>query len=405
MGYLKLTTSDIRMPAKVTPLPRSSDVNLRARRLAPTPANGKTHLPGADQLALAQIAQRFAPGCPAPGGFAPGSQPQAAAMDQRFETRQQAPQVQSAQAAAAPIVASPRGMRTLIGVLILVALLPSALFAAMISFGAIHLNWPAPWSKTQASTWPSAPASVAGALPQEKPQAQPEPKSEPKPAAESVNAAPAPQEAPNAPAVAPEPRPVKTLTVGPAPEAKPEAVAMASTEPVLESTEPAPEATTDPESTASIAAVDDDAGKDELPYDTNLIGVVSWDAQTQDLLGATGVEEMFTSPEEIAPPPEHLMQSQDAKDEDKKWYTAPQFVNLRKGPTSSSAVISIVAKGAKLEVLGRKRGWVQVANPETSEKGWIYAGSKARRKSKDGNEETADGGSLWSNLFGSSSSD
>ena len=115
--------------------------------------------------------------CPAPGGFAPGSQPQAAAVDQRFETRQQAPQVQSAQAAAAPIVASPRGMRTLIGVLILVALLPSALFAAMISFGAIHLNWPAPWPKTQASTWPSAPASVAGALPQEKPQAQPEPKS------------------------------------------------------------------------------------------------------------------------------------------------------------------------------------------------------------------------------------
>ena len=112
---------------------------------------------------------------------------------------------------------------------------------------------------------------------------------------------------------------------------------------------------------------------------------------------------MFTTPGETAPPPEHLMQSQDAKDDDKNWYTAPQFVNLRKGPTSSSAVISIVAKGAKLEVMGRKRGWVQVANPETSEKGWIYAGSKARRKAKSGSEDTADGGSLWSNLFGSSS--
>ena len=401
MGYLKLTTSDIRMKAKVTPLPRSGEVNLRARRLAPPPANGKAHLPGADQLALAQIAQRFAPGSPAPGSFAPGSQPQAAAEDQRFETRQQAPQVQSAQAAAAPIAASPRGMRTLIGVLILVALLPSALFAAMISFGAIHLNWPAPWPKTQAATWPSAPASVAGALPQRN-TTQPEP-TEPKPAAETVNAAPAPQEQPSAPAVDPEPRPVNTLTVGPAPEAKPEAVAMASTEPVLESTEPAPEATTDPETTASIAAVDDDSGKEELPYDTNLIGVVSWDAKSQDLLGATGVEEVFTSPEETAPPPEHLMQSPEAEDDDKKWYTAPQFVNLRKGPTSSSAVISIVAKGAKLEVVGRKRGWVQVANPETSEKGWVYAGSKARRKSKDGNEETADGGSFFGNLFGSSS--
>ena len=400
MGYLKLTTSDIRMKAKVTPLPRSGEVNLRARRLAPPPANGKAHLPGADQLALAQIAQRFAPGSPAPGSFAPGSQPQAAAEDQRFETRQQAPQLQSAQAAAAPIAASPRGMRTLIGVLILVALLPSALFAAMISFGAIHLNWPAPWPKTQAATWPSAPASVAGALPQTQPETKP---TEPKPAAETVNAAPAPQEQPSAPAVDPEPRPVNTLTVGPAPEAKPEAVAMASTEPVLESTEPAPEATTDPETTASIAAVDDDSGKEELPYDTNLIGVVSWDAKSQDLLGATGVEEVFTSPEETAPPPEHLMQSPEAEDDDKKWYTAPQFVNLRKGPTSSSAVISIVAKGAKLEVVGRKRGWVQVANPETSEKGWVYAGSKARRKSKDGNEETADGGSFFGNLFGSSS--
>ena len=402
MGYLKLTTSDIRMKAKVTPLPRSGEVNLRARRLAQPPANSKAPLPGADQLVLAPIAQCFAPGSPAPGGFAPGSQPQAAAVDQRFETRQQAPQVQSAQAAAAPIAASPRGMRTLIGVLILVALLPSALFAAMISFGAIHLNWPAPWPKTQAATWPSAPASVAGALPQEKPQAQPEPKFEPKPAAETVNAAPDPQEQPSAPAVDPGSRPVKTLTVGPAPEANPEAVAMASTEPVLESDEPSPEATTDPDTIGSIAAVDDAAGKDELPYDTNLIGVVSWDAKSQDLLGATGVEEVFTSPEETAPPPEHLMQSPEAEDDDKKWYTAPQFVNLRKGPTSSSAVISIVAKGAKLEVLGRKRGWVQVANPESSEKGWIYAGSKARRKSKDGNEETADGGSFWGSLFSSS---
>ena len=284
----------------------------------------------------------------------------------------------------------------LIGLLILVALLPSALFAAMMWSGAIHMTWPSPWLKAQATTWPTAPASVAGALPQEKPQAQPEPKSEPKSAAEAVNGATPPQEQPSALAADPEPTPVQTLTVEPPPEAKPEEVAMASTEPV-------PDVTREPETTGSIAAADDDAGKEELPYDTNLIGVVSWDAQSQDLLGATGVEEVFTTPGETAPPPEHLMQSEDAKDDDKNWFTAPQFVNLRKGPTSSSAVISIVAKGAKLEVLGRKRGWVQVANPESSEKGWIYAGSKARRKSKDGNEETADGGSFFSNLFGSSS--
>lgn len=396
MGYLKVTSSAIRMPAKVTALHPAGDVNLRARRVAPPPANGKTHMPGADQLALAQIAQRFAPGASAPGSFAPGGQAQFAAVDQRFETRPQAPQIESARAAASPIVPSPRGMRMLIGALILVALLPSALFATMIWSGALHMTWPSPWPKTQAATWPSAPASVAGALPQEKPQAQPEPKSEPNPPAEAVNAAVPPQEQPSVPAADPEPTPVKTLTVGPAPEAKPEVVAMASTEPV-------PDVRGDPETTASIAAAVDDAGKEEIPYDTNLIGVVSWDARSQDLLGATGVEEVFTTPEETAPPPEHLMQSEDAKDDDKNWFTAPQFVNLRKGPTSSSAVISIVAKGAKLEVVGRKRGWVQVANPETSEKGWIYAGSKARRKAKSGSEDNADGGSLWSNLFGSSS--
>ncbi len=37
-------------------------------------------------------------------------------------------------------------------------------------------------------------------------------------------------------------------------------------------------------------------------------------------------------------------------------------------------VIGVIAKGAKLPVLDRKRGWVQVSNPATSEKGWIYSG-------------------------------
>jgi hypothetical protein len=33
----------------------------------------------------------------------------------------------------------------------------------------------------------------------------------------------------------------------------------------------------------------------------------------------------------------------------------------------------VVAKGAKLRVMGRKKGWLQVSNPATSERGWIYA--------------------------------
>jgi hypothetical protein len=48
-------------------------------------------------------------------------------------------------------------------------------------------------------------------------------------------------------------------------------------------------------------------------------------------------------------------------------------VNLREGPTSSAAVISVIAKNTKLKVLEQRRRWVKVINPETSESGWIYA--------------------------------
>jgi hypothetical protein len=50
------------------------------------------------------------------------------------------------------------------------------------------------------------------------------------------------------------------------------------------------------------------------------------------------------------------------------------YVNLREGPSSSSRVVGVIAKGAKVPVLDRKRGWVEVGNPATSEKGWIYGG-------------------------------
>jgi hypothetical protein len=55
------------------------------------------------------------------------------------------------------------------------------------------------------------------------------------------------------------------------------------------------------------------------------------------------------------------------------WIKPSTFVNLREGPSPSSRVISVAAKGAKLRVMMRKKRWVQVTNPATSEKGWIYA--------------------------------
>ena len=51
------------------------------------------------------------------------------------------------------------------------------------------------------------------------------------------------------------------------------------------------------------------------------------------------------------------------------------FVNLRQGPSPSAQVIRMVAKGTKLRVVTRKGRWVQVTDPATSAKGWIYTGN------------------------------
>jgi hypothetical protein len=57
------------------------------------------------------------------------------------------------------------------------------------------------------------------------------------------------------------------------------------------------------------------------------------------------------------------------------WIKPSASVNLRERPSSSAPIVDVVAKGDKLRVIGRKRGWVQVTNPATSDRGWIYAGN------------------------------
>jgi hypothetical protein len=380
MGNPKPTSSYARMPANVTALPIGADVKSRARRQSPLPANG-TRLARVDQVALTDIAQRFAPGAQA-----------VVAGVRRRESDQPPPQMRpipAAPAASPSAVTAPRGLRALIALLIVVALVPSAGFAAMIWLGALHVGWPRTELAKEGPSRPLAvPASVAGGLAIESPKAE----ADPKPAAAPEAAAlPAPAAEGQGLAVAPEPVPVKTLALGAPPE---ESLAAGP------SPEPDPAVSLEPEITGSIAPAGG-AVLAALPYDPNLIGVVSWDDQKHRLLGATGVEEVFTAPSEPATPPAQILQPAETDEADKTWITAPQFVNLRKGPTSSAAVISIVAKGAKLEVLGRKRGWVKVADPESAETGWIYTGSKVRRARK-AKEETADGGSFWSRLFGSS---
>jgi hypothetical protein len=55
-----------------------------------------------------------------------------------------------------------------------------------------------------------------------------------------------------------------------------------------------------------------------------------------------------------------------------EWVQVVNAVNLRPRPDKSSKTIKVAKKGAKLHVLARNRGWVQVSDPTTSVKGWLY---------------------------------
>ncbi len=45
---------------------------------------------------------------------------------------------------------------------------------------------------------------------------------------------------------------------------------------------------------------------------------------------------------------------------------------MREDASSDGKILKVVQKGTKLQVKGRDGNWIQVANPETSEEGYIY---------------------------------
>ena len=99
------------------------------------------------------------------------------------------------------------------------------------------------------------------------------------------------------------------------------------------------------------------------------------DAYAQEL--EAGAEEkvaiLDAAPLEAVPLPDRRPAPPATALADANWIKPTAYVNLRESPSSTAAVVSIVAKGSKLRVIGRKRGWVQVNNPTTSQSGWIYS--------------------------------
>jgi Bacterial SH3 domain len=428
MAYPKLNPLENVLPQRIS-RPGADTISLTARRLARPKSQPKPHISGADQAALSRIAERFAPGAPG-GPSAPGVQSDAAPVDavpkdQSFD--RQGPQW--------PILVSAPGTRTLITVLIAVALLPSLALGAMLCLGAIKTPW-STGAYAESTPLPAAKASLAGTTP------APDRVQSTQAAAVGALALTAP-DALDAEAGGEIPFAVALDHAGSLPARSVIAVAglphgatlsagrpygeaewnlrtdeigdLRITLPKAASGEsrlrvklvtPDGEILAGTETVLKVAAASDPGvggaaeGQALTPdriYDPNLVGVAAWDGKTQQLLGASGVEEVFTRPEAPPAPPEHAQPSLAANDDAKAW-VAPEFVNLRNGPTSSAEVISVVAKGAKLSIMGRKRGWVKVTNPATSESGWVYAGSKARRSKKTDQQDA--GGSIWPSWLG-----
>ena len=163
MAYPKLNPPDSALPPRVS-RPGAETISLTARRLARPKSQAKPHISGADQAALSRIAERFAPGAPGPG--APGAQSDAAAEDATKSAVKDAPKDQSfdQQVAQSPILASLSGVRTLLAVLIAVALLPSLALGAMLWLGAIKTPW-STGAHAEGAPLPAAKASLAGTTP------------------------------------------------------------------------------------------------------------------------------------------------------------------------------------------------------------------------------------------------
>jgi hypothetical protein len=115
------------------------------------------------------------------------------------------------------------------------------------------------------------------------------------------------------------------------------------------------------------------------PDDAVTVEAEPGEADAEDL----AVQEPESAAENTAAPADASAESQPPlpdrrpalPDQSGEWVKPSAYVNLRGGPASTTAVVGVVAKGAKLRVLARKRGWVQVSDPATSRSGWIYSGN------------------------------
>jgi len=346
-----------------------------AQRLERFKADTKDHLRSAEGLTAAPIAQRFAPrvqSAPASG-------------DQQVAD----------QTPLSPLLAFSSWIRTLVAVLILAVLLPNLTLGAIFWLGVINAPWSRPGTlppnespvpAAQSAIPPavlSAPATLEGTAGEDVPFTIALDGTDGVPARSIIAISGLPQGTTLSSG-----RPygetewnLKSDEIGDLHLVLPN-TASGEAKLIIQLVAPDGGIIADTETVLKMTA-DPKANIGEYGLKTELAEAQVWDERAQ-ALGATGVEERLVnlnaaaamSGDPVPLPPRRPAQTAN-NDVHANWIEPLAFVNLREGPSSSAAVISVVAKDAKLSVIGRKRGWVQVTNPATSESGWIYSGNVA----------------------------
>jgi SH3 domain-containing protein len=187
----------------------------------------------------------------------------------------------------------------------------------------------------------------------------------------------------------------------------PDDTVIADSETLLKVTAPAPEESGPTDTDIVTGAIPDNAGAAAAP------------APVEAAVAPPEAAVPAPQKDPVAPParkPEQEVKPEQAEstdtatsDESGDSVQIADFVNLRDGPSSSSRIMGVLAKGVKVKVSDRKRGWLQVTNSETSEQGWIYSGyvegasksSRVRRASRlaapaSQPEQNSDG--FWSSV-------
>jgi Bacterial SH3 domain len=422
MGYLKPHSAEMAQPIPIRVTMRSGPQSgANGQRLAHLKREAKVALSGPDEHALVRIAERFAP----------GTEPVFAPAVQSFGRRV---------APARLMVAALPGVRTLMAVLIVVALLPSVVLATMLWYGAVSASWfETPSAETKGAGWSTGkPAAVMANL-DGTASWQATDSVAPRLEAPAALEAHPHGEVPFAIALdTPQALPARSvIAVG----GLPRGVTLSAGRPFGDS-----DWNLRPDETGDLRLVVADAAAGEatlrlrliagdgdvvaatdtalkvtadapapvthaLPavalYEPSPFGLVAWD---EDATGSIGIAELITDgptappPAQASPSPPDATAARGAEEAETKWIEPSAWVNLRKGPSSSSVVVGVIAKGTKLSLEGRRRGWMRVTDPKTAATGWIYAGNVAGETVRRTRRRAADAGAednsetLWSGL-------